>query len=248
MNKYLAIIDRKTVSLAILCALVTYACFQFNYSYDLNITLFSIAIIFPLVFTIREAFKRRDNAIKFLSIFKSSINVVYHSFENNNKLTEEQKKEVHGHLHETTDLFLNALKSEDINIEPARLKLKEVFTFVNAHREFISLSVAMKIFRFMKDAHEGIENTVGIKMHGTPVSLRAYCLVFIYLFPLIYTPSLVNSLTDVPQWIVYLISILHGFILISLYNVQEHMEDPFDQVGLDDIKLDEFDFRDNTKR
>jgi hypothetical protein len=40
---------------------------------------------------------------------------------------------------------------------------------------------------------------------------------------------------------------IHGFILISLYNVQDAMEDPFDQVGLDDIKLEEFHFEKRDK-
>jgi len=31
-------------------------------------------------------------------------------------------------------------------------------------------------------------------------------------------------------------------VLISLYNLQDLLEDPFDQMGMDDIKLDEFEF------
>jgi hypothetical protein len=38
---------------------------------------------------------------------------------------------------------------------------------------------------------------------------------------------------------------MHGFILISLYNVQNALENPFDQVGLDDIKLEEFHYQNN---
>jgi predicted membrane chloride channel (bestrophin family) len=29
-----------------------------------------------------------------------------------------------------------------------------------------------------------------------------------------------------------------GFILMALYNIQEYIEDPFDQQGLDDLKFD----------
>ena len=79
-------------------------------------------------------------------------------------------------------------------------------------------------------------------MHGTPVSLRAYCLVFIYAFPLIFIPTLIHDLGENSRWIVYMLSMVHGFILISLYNVQEALENPFDQVGLDDIQLEEFRF------
>jgi hypothetical protein len=106
----------------------------------------------------------------------------------------------------------------------------------------ISNGVALKIIRFLKDVNESIENTVGLKLHGTPISLRAYCLVFIYVFPFVFIPTLINDLGDSSQWIVYMLGAIHGFILISLYNAQDDMEDPFDQVGLDDIKLEEFQF------
>ena len=46
--------------------------------------------------------------------------------------------------------------------------------------------------------------------------------------------------SDTPQIILYLIMAFKGFILISLYNVQDHMEHPFDQSGLDDIRLKDF--------
>jgi len=41
---------------------------------------------------------------------------------------------------------------------------------------------------------------------------------------------------------IYILGLIHGFILILFYNVQEDTEDPFDQIGLDDIKLEEFGF------
>ena len=40
-------------------------------------------------------------------------------------------------------------------------------------------------------------------------------------------------------------SIIIGFILMALYNIQEYIEDPFDQEGLDDLKFDEMLVGDN---
>lgn len=48
-----------------------------------------------------------------------------------------------------------------------------------------------------------------------------------------------TSMND--SWVLYSLSIASTFILISLFNVQEQLENPFDQDGLDDIKLEEFD-------
>ncbi len=243
MNKYLAIIDRKTGYVFLLCGVLTHLCYRFEFSFDLNVTLFSIAIIFPLVFTIREAFKARDSILKLLSVFKSSLNAVYYCFANNKKLSDDKKQFIADKLNEVSLLFFNALKANEYHPATVRAKLDEVYDFLEENREGISTGVAFKIIRFLKDVHESIENTVGLKMHGTPISLRAYCLVFIYMFPFIFVPALAYDLRDSQPWVVYALSVVHGFILISLYNVQDAMEDPFDQIGLDDIRLDEFHLR-----
>ena len=96
----------------------------------------------------------------------------------------------------------------------------------------------------MKDVHESMANIVAVNNHRTPIAIRAYCLIFIYIYPLIYTPALYHKLHDGvslnESWIVYALSSISTFILISLYNVQDQMENPFDQKGLDDIRLNDF--------
>lgn len=51
----------------VLSVLVTYLSIQYNLGYNVDLTLLSIAIIFPLVFNIREAFRRREKALEHLS-------------------------------------------------------------------------------------------------------------------------------------------------------------------------------------
>lgn len=243
MNKYLAIIDIKMLFLGAVCIAVTYACFNYNFAYDLNITMFSVAVIFPLVFTIREAFKRRDNALKFLSQFKSGLCSVHYCFEQCKKLSEEQRAEVAQLLDKASSQFFDALGSEDADIRPAEDTVNQIIHFIKRNDAVISNGLALKIIRFVQEVNDGMENTISLKMHGTPISMRAYCLVFVFLFPFVFAPTIVYHLPDAPVVISYGLSLLHGFILIALYNVQVQMENPFDQIGLDDIQLDEFRFR-----
>ncbi|MFT7286120.1 MAG: hypothetical protein ACI87W_000224 [Halieaceae bacterium] len=243
MNKYLAIIDAKACALIVLCIAVTYCCYRFDLSFNLNITLFSIAVIFPLVFTIREAFKRRDNALKFLSLFKASMGSVHFCFEQCTKLNPEKRAEVARLLHQVSASFFEALGSGDGNNRRAEEAINEVFYFIQRNRNAMSAGLILKIIRFIQDVNDGMENTISLKMHGTPISMRAYCLVFVFIFPFIFVPTIVHQMEGVPVLVTYLLSVLHGFILIALYNVQSQMENPFDQIGLDDIKLEEYRFR-----
>jgi hypothetical protein len=242
MNKYLAIIDIKTLLLAVVSVVFTHLCFRFGIAYDLNVTLFSIAVIFPLVFTIREAFKRRDSSLKFLSLFKASMMSVHYCFEQCKKLDRDKLDEVSGLLCVVSDRFFEALGSEGDN-RRAEEAVNEVFRFMQRNNDAISGGLALKIIRFVQDVNDGMENTISLKVHGTPISMRAYCLVFVFLFPLVFAPTVVFHLADAPLVLTYGLSLLHGFILISLYNVQMQMENPFDQVGLDDIKLNEYRFQ-----
>ena len=243
MNKYLAIIDRKTIAQVILCFLVTYFCIEYNFSYNLNVTLFSIAVIFPLVFTIREAFKRRDHALRFLSLFKASLIAVYYCIESCNKLSDDKKAYVSESLEGISKQLFDVLKDGEKKDDIAHNCVNDLFNFVQSNSDSIPNRISLKIVRFLQDVHESIEASISIKTHGTPISLRAYCLVFVFVFPTVFIPVIVFNLTDTSQWLIYTIGLIHGFILIALFNVQADMEDPYDQVGLDDIKLEEFGFK-----
>jgi len=121
--------------------------------------------------------------------------------------------------------------------------IDELINFMDAHPETISNSTKGKVFGFLQKVQEGAANCMAIHTHRTPISLKAYCKIFIYIFPLIYTPTIISKIGFVEgtdQLVTYFIVLLSEFILISLYNIQDDMEFPFDRHGLDDIKLDEF--------
>jgi hypothetical protein len=248
MQKYLAIINNKTGFVLVICLGVTYLCIGLDFSFDLNVTLFSIAVIFPLVFTIRQSFRRRDEIIKLLSVFKSSLTAVYRCFANIDKLDDAKKQHVTRSLQEISRLFLEALRGHHYQAEQVRENLAALFELIQDNKDSISSGTALKIVRFLQDLEQSMENTIGIKTHGSPISLRAYCLVFIYVFPFVFIPTLIYNMQAGEAWVVYSLSIIHGFILISLYNVQDHMENPFDQVGLDDINLEDFLFQQQQQK
>ncbi len=243
MQKYVSIIDGKTLSVLLVSTLVTFFCLSNGYVSSVNITLFSLAVIFPLVFTIREAFKRRDNAIQLLSTFKASLSAAYFCFQSNRKLDSQSKQYIASQLEILSSNLLTALYSDKNRFDLVRARLDEIFLFVCERKDAFSAGTSIKLFRILKDAKESMENTIGLSTHGTPVSLRAYCLVFIYVFPCIFIPALVSQISTYAVWLIYVVAATPGFILVSLYNIQERMEDPFDQSGLDDIKMEEFCFR-----
>ncbi len=218
-----------------------FICFQFNIQFHVDLTLLSIAIVFPLVFTIRGSFRRREKALEHLSQFRSALKTMYYFVNASNNLAEEEKKEISDILHEISDTSMDHLRNNMESTETLDPVIGKVQAFVTAKGDIMSGRLKDRIFRFMNDLHESMENLHAINTHRTPISLKAYCLLFIYIFPLIYAPTIIHDMgANNPIYVTYFVVILTEFILVSLYNIQDQLEYPFDDYGLDDIKLDSF--------
>jgi len=209
--------------------------------YDVDLTLISIAIIFPLVFTIRGAFRRREKALEHLSRFRASLKTVENLINMSEALNSEEKNEIMKLISQTNHGLYDYLTTSSEDSSDFDRKIKKLIDYFINTKETISGGTKQKIFRFVKDIVESSDNLIAIHTHRTPISLKAYCLIFIYIFPIIYTPTIINKIGEEnPEWLTYFVVILSEFILISLYNIQDQMEYPFDDEGLDDIKLSKF--------
>jgi uncharacterized protein (DUF983 family) len=216
-------------------------CYSHEIIYNIDLTLISIAIIFPLVFAIRGAFKRREKALEHLSKMKSALIGIQYLIKANNKMSVEEQEKGSILCTEIADRFMDHLDGSTPSKDDLDASFMSLVDFMEKNPETISNGLKTKINGIIQKVHEGMENAFAIHIHRTPISLKAYCQVFIYIFPIIYTPTIINKIgLDNPEWITYFVVILSEFILISLYNIQDDMEYPFDHKGLDDIKLDSF--------
>ena len=156
-------------------------------------------------------------------------------------LQESEKNTLKSVLEAIGEKTLLHLRNHGEHIKNLDEEIDKVYGFILSKNGMISKSLKDKIFRYMSDLHEAIDNLNAIHVHWTPISLKAYCMVFIYIFPLIYTPTIIFNIGENYNHIaVYFVVMLTEFILISLYNIQDHLEYPFDDKGLDDIKLEHF--------
>jgi predicted membrane chloride channel (bestrophin family) len=241
MSRYLIIINHRTLLTLILSILMPLLAYYFEVIYNIDLTLLSIAIIFPLVFTIRGAFRRREKALEHLSRFRASLKTVINIFQSSAKIPQEEKDQATVILHAVSDNLFDHLKTKEENFVSFDQSVEEFYSFLVEKSALIGNGAREKTLRFFKDSVESADNLIAIHSHRTPVSLKAYCLIFIYIFPIIYTPTIINKIGfENPNWLTFFIVILSEFILISLYNIQDQMEYPFDDEGLDDIKFKVF--------
>ena len=240
MSRYIIILNFRTFFSLLISLIVPSLAYKFDITYNIDLTLISIAIIFPLVFTIRGAFRRREKALEHLSLFRASLKTV-ESIISSSKLEANDIKygiELVNNSNKGLFKYLsNSAKSPEIHDN----NINSLYKFLESKKDIIGSGTLQKAIRFLKDTIDSADNLIGIHTHRTPISLKAYCLIFVYIFPLIYTPTIINKIgVENPAWLTYFIVALSEFILVSLYNIQDQMEYPFDKEGLDDIDLDTF--------
>jgi hypothetical protein len=241
MNKYIVVLNYRTLIAMAVAFATLWISYIFNLSYNIDLTLVSIAIIFPLVFNIRGSFQRRERALEYLSRFRSALLTLNYYFKNSPKLTDNDKLEITNILLEISDELKVHLGKSDYDTKAMDDKVQKVFDFITDKDEIIPARYKVKIIRFMNDLHESIENLHAIHVHRTIISLKAYCEYSIYIFPLIYVPTIIFHVgMDTSKWVAFFTVIFTEFILISLFNIQDQMEYPFDKVGMDDINLEIF--------
>ncbi|MCG8588176.1 MAG: hypothetical protein MJE66_02715, partial [Proteobacteria bacterium] len=122
------------------------------------------------------------------------------------------------------------------------------------HRVYASFSQLSLVIRSFRDAglasgevsrcNQYLSKTIGafetvkhIYQYRTPRTLRAYSHLFIYLLPIVYGPYFAAISSDYDPRLVFAMPILFSVILVSLDNIQDHLENPFDQVGEDDVRI-----------
>ena len=238
------IINYKTLIVTTLSIISTYVCYRLNLVASFPDMLVGVAIVFPVVFSIGSAYARRENALQRLADFKGHAIAIYFAARDwpsggGQQLAAKMKDLI-------KDMFL-LMKTILANRNSAdahanETKMYGLFSTLSVYTmEMRELGVQSgeisRISQYVSKMIIAFDNMKIIHSYRTPVTLRAYSKVFIYVFPIIYGPYFANSFHTYSPQLVYVMPILYSFILVSLDNIQDHLENPYDEVGEDDIVI-----------
>ena len=222
--------------------LATFLAIQFKLELSHNILLFSLAIVFPLHFSLQAAFKRREKALEYFSLFKAGAMAVHYSFQVSEELADDKKLEVKTLVKNMVSTLAEQLEGFKPGFATMQLRINEVMTFAEKNREAISKRNVLRVIRYMKDVTDSATYLTSLVSHRTMHGIRFYATLFILLFPFIQAPIVMHTLgSRVPEWTLYLIAAMGSVVVITLDNFQKLIEYPFDPKGLDNIKIREFD-------
>jgi hypothetical protein len=248
LKSFLLIINYKTVVITTLSVISTYVCYRLGLTANFPDMLVGVAIVFPVVFSIGSAYTRRETALQRFSDFKGHAVAFYYASrdwttDSNHSLPAKIREVVNEMIRIMRRMFASTNRSEwRENERKIYAYFSTLSSIVKEMREFgLQTSEASRVNQYISKMIIAFDNLQVIHTYRTPVTLRAYSKVFIYVFPIIYGPYFASTFDDFSANLEYVMPVLYSFILVSLDNIQDHLEHPFDEVGEDDIRIDEND-------
>jgi hypothetical protein len=246
LRSFFLIINYKTLIITALAVISSEVCFRYGLTAKFPDMLVGVAIVFPVVFSIGSAYNRRESALQRFSDFKGHAIAIYYATRDwttnkDNDLPPRVRKMVT----EMTQLMRDMFKSNhNAEWQKNEAKIYSAFSQLSAltmeMRNFgVQSGEISRVSQYVSKMIIAFDNLKIIHTYRTPVTLRAYSKVFIYVFPIIYGPYFASTFKDFSAHLEYVMPILYSFILVSLDNIQDHLEHPFDEVGEDDIRIDE---------
>ena len=237
----LSVFNYKLLFILLETVLVFFLYEKYKININVDYTIMSIAIVFPLVFSITSAYQRRQDAIDLYLEFRNKIidlTNIFYAVENIKAKDYNQLFNLLQEVQSMLNIYLIDSDSEN-SFDQIREKRKEVLLIIDSHKKLFNEREKDSLIRVKNELFLSAEKIRGIKIHGTPISLKKYCLLFIYFSPFLYNSQ--STINDF-DWSLFspiplLFSMVISFVLMTLYNVQDYIENPFDQEGLDDLKI-----------
>jgi len=242
VKKYLAIFNLHSLAITLLSIISSFISLRFQLSLYVDFLIFGLIIAFPLTFLLGAALRRRERALEYLSLFKASLQSVFYAFQNS-KLIAEKKDEFKKIAYNISDELMRYLLQGSGDASAVQTASHSIFTFITGNKQHLKRSFSLRVLFYVWRVNECIEFLLATKRHHTPWGVRAIVLFAIYAFVIFYPASLLHDTGfNVTIGYMSLATVSKGIILISLYNVRGLLEDPFNQNGPDDVRLNDFRF------
>ena len=244
IRHFLEIFDHQTAIVTALALISTYFCRRFNLAAEMPTGLIGVAIVFPIVFSINAAYRRREEALRYFASYKAHALALYYAHRDwvpeGSPDQAERGRDLIREALTATGRYFTAAEAER---EERFRELYQLFSQISAsHEELRAVGVpANEISRanqYLRAMMIDLERMRNILLYRTPKSLRAYSWVFLNCFPILFSPYFAYLAAEYYVSLGYGVAALYSLVLVSLDNIQEDLENPFDKVGADDIDLD----------
>lgn len=238
------VVNLKSLVIALFAVLTTWLCLRLDIKADFPLTLIATAIVFPIVFSISTAYNRRERALEEYGAIKACGRSLYIASrdwvsERDEKRDLEVKSALLELLAACRDLFMSPLGEGEEHEARVYQSFGRLSEFVTAMREaHLAPTECSRLNQYIGRMITAFENEKSIYDYRTPRALRAFSDFFILLLPILYGPYFAYQATQFSMTLFFVMPVLFALILVGLANIQDELENPFDQIGVDDVAID----------
>ncbi len=247
LKYFSVIVNAQTMVVTLLALASTWACLHFDWAADIPAGLIGLAVVFPIVFSINAAYRRREEALRYYSGIKAHGVALYLAHRDWVPGGVDQDE----HAQRARALIQDLLRAIQSHFDPKHGRSRETFRAVYAvfsrfsasHEQLRAAGIPpgeiSRMNQFASKMAIDFEKMCNIMRYRTPLSLRAYSQIFLNAFPVIFGPYFAQIAMETEKFpaVGYVVAATYSLVLVSLDNIQEDLEDPYDGVGTDDVDL-----------
>ena len=238
------VVNLKSLLISALAFGSTLFCLRLGIVADFPMTLIATAIVFPLVFSISTAYNRREKALEEYGSIKAhgrSLHLAARDWisEPSRARRDSIREALHRLLTACRDMFTSPKGQAGVHEAAVYRSFSDLSDEVRKLRaEGLTPTEASRCNQYISRMMTGFENIRNIYEYRTPRSLRAFSDFFILLLPVLYGPYFAFQALKFRIELFWVMPVLFALILVGLANIQDHLENPFDQIGEDDVAID----------
>jgi hypothetical protein len=254
LKTFALIINFKTLAIAGLSVASTWACMTYGFVANFPLTLIATAIVFPIVFSINSAYKRREAVLDDYAALKAHGRSIYYATRDWLEETDADKQErcrnlLGEMLSSTRALFVAKRDAMAEHEERVYGCFSNISQFIKTDLRGAGLATGevSRCNQYLSKMMFAFEQIKHIYQYRTPRTLRAFSDFFITVLPILYGPYFAHIAANYPSTLIYVMPVLFSLILVSLDNIQAHLENPFDQIGQDDVLINAEKFMDRLQ-
>ncbi|MEZ5975503.1 MAG: hypothetical protein R3F17_17435 [Planctomycetota bacterium] len=244
LRRLFLILNLRTLVITAAAVLSTWACRRFGVYADFPITLITTAVVFPIVFSIDGAYKRREAALREYAALKTQCRNLYLATRDwVPRHAPESLERVSSLLGRYLAACHRALASPPEQVadlsEAVYALQSDLSLFIRGDLRSTGLAAGelSRANQYLALSSQAFENLRHIHQYRTPRTLRAFSDLFITILPPLYGPYFAFVSLEYAPSLHYVLPVVLSVILGSLDNIQEHLEHPFDGIGEDDLEF-----------
>ena len=239
------ILNLKTLVVVAIAIVSTLVCRRYGLSADFPIAVVMTAVVFPIVFSINAAYQRRESALAEYANMKAHGQVIFLAArdwleERDDALLDDLRQRLLDLFGATRDLLTSSHSDMREREKKVYDGFSELSLFIrnDLRGNGLASGEVSRCNQYLSKTLISFETIKHIYQYRTPITLRTFADFFLIVLPLLYGPYFAFLGQDYPWSLAYIPPTIFALVLVTLDNIQAHLENPFDQIGEDDIQMD----------